>query len=119
MWKSKHVRKLETDRDEAYAALRHMLDENTELAKRLQETEEQLSRAAARNVSLSEEIEKREKACVDLADVNRRLRAEKDKAIEELKRSLDKYRELRDRVEKLAHRVEELTGEMIGSVHEL
>ena len=30
-----------------------------------------------------------------------------------------KYRELRDRVETLAHRVEEMTGGVIGAVHGL
>lgn len=103
MWK--RYRKLEVERDEANAALRHMMDENTELAKRLRETEEQLSHARADNRAL----------CMDIAAAT----AERDQALGELKRSLDKYRELRDRVEKLAHRVEEMTGEMIGSVHEL
>lgn len=98
MWKSRRVRGLETERDEANAALQHMMGENMELTKRLRETEGQLSRAAARNVNLV---------------------VEKDRAMAELERSLDRYRELRDRMEKLAHRIEEMTGEMIGSVHEL
>ena len=109
MWKSKRVLKLEA--------------ENVGLVMRLQGTEERLSKAVAKiahlNAEHAEEIEKREKACADLAAVNRRLRAERDRVMEELEQSLDKYRELRDRVEKLAHRVEEMTGEMIGSVHEL
>ena len=109
MWKSKRVRELEA--------------ENVGLVMRLQGTEERLSKAVAKiahlNAEHAEEIEKREKVCADLAKVNRRLREEKNEAMEALRRSLDKYRELRDRVEKLAHRVEEMTGEMVGSVHEL
>ena len=93
------------DRDEAYAAIRILDNKNTELAERLTETEKQLARADAQN---------------------RCLRAEKNEAVEKceearavLAHTLDKYRELRDRVEKLAHRVEEMTGDMISSVHEL
>ena len=105
MWKSKRVLKLEAERDAANSSLRHAMNEIMELVERLKETEEQLSRADAQN---------------------HRLRAERDEALEKceearavLAHTFDKYRELRDRMETLAHRVEEMTGDVIGAVHEL
>lgn len=105
MWKSKSYRKLETERDEANAALRHMMDENVELAKRLRETEAQLSRARADNRTF----------CMDISAAV----TERDRALEDAREAYGHYCELRDRVETLAHRVEEITGEMIGTVHGL
>ena len=105
MWMSKRCRRMMAERDEANSSLRQVMDKNTELVERLKETEEQLSRACAQN---------------------HRLGAERDEALEkfeEARAMMDhasaKYRELRDRVETLAHRVEEMTGGVIGAVHGL
>ena len=40
MWMSKRCRRIMAERDEANSSLRHMMDENTELAKNLRGTED-------------------------------------------------------------------------------
>ena len=130
MLKSKRVLKLEAELDEANYSLRRMMDENTELAKKLRATEDQLAFAhneyarLCRNVE--EEIKKCNKSYEDivkengrLLDDNKRLSLDRDTAIEGMDEAYAKYRYLRDRMETLAHRVEELLEEMIGAVHGL
>lgn len=130
MWMSKRALKLEAERDEANDSLRRMMDENTELVKKLRATEDQLvfvhneHDRLCRN--MEEEIKKRDKVCADFAkedvrlrDDNKRLSRDRDAAIEGMDEAYAKYHELRDRVETLAHRVEEALEEMIGAVHGL
>lgn len=130
MWKSKRVLKLEEEWDEANSSLRHMMDENTELVKKLRVTEELLEctrdmyARLCRNVE--EEIKKCNKSYEDiveengrLRDDNKRLSLDRDTAIDGMDEAYAKYHELRDRVETLAHRVEEALEEMIGAVHGL
>ena len=130
MWMSKRVLELEAELDEANSSLRHMMDENTELVKKLRATEDQLAFTHNEHARLcrnmEEEIKKRDKVCADFAkeDVrlrndNKRLSRDRDTAIEEMDEAYAKYHELRDRVETLAHRVEEMLEEMIGAVHGL
>lgn len=130
MWKSKRVLKLEADRDEANSSLRRMMDENTELVKNLRGTEDQLECARHMYARLCRdmemEIKKRDKVCADFAKENGRLREDnkrlsmdRDAAIGKREEACAQYRELRDRVETLAHRVEEMTGDVIGAVHGL
>lgn len=131
MWKSKRVLKLEAERDEANSSLRHMMDKNVELAKKLRATEEMLECAREMYARLcrnteEEEIKKCNKSYTDivkengrLRDDNKRLSLDRDTAIEGMDEAYAQYRELRDRVETLAHRVEETLEEMIGAVHGL
>lgn len=134
MWMSKRCRRMMAERDEANSLLQYMMDENTELAKNLRGTEDQLSCARSMYARLcremDEEIKKRDKVCADFAeeisrlrDDNKRLSRDRDTAIEELNEAHAQYRELRDRVETLAHGAEELLEamieEMIGAVHGL
>ena len=87
----KRVLKLEAERDEANSSLRHMMDENVELAK------------------------ENDRLRYD----NKRLSLDIDTAIEGMDEAYAKYRDLRNRVETLAHRVEEALEEMIGAVYGL
>ena len=130
MWKNKRALKLEAERDEANSSLRHMMDENTELVKKLRATEDQLACARSMYARLcretEEEIKKRDKVCADFAkedvrlrDDNKRLSLDRDTAIEGMDEAYAQYHELRDRVETLAHRIEEALEEMIGAVHGL
>lgn len=130
MWMSKRGRRMMAERDEANSSLRHMMDENVELAKNLRGTEDQLECAISMYARLcretEEEIKKRDKVCADFAeenvrlrDDNKRLSRDRDTAIEGMDEAYAQYHELRDRVETLAHRVEEALEEMIGAVHGL
>ena len=122
--------RLEAERDEANSSLRHMMDENTELVKKLRATEDQLAFAhneyarLCRNVE--EEVKKCNKSYEDivkengrLLDDNKRLSRDRDAAIGKMEEAYAKYHALRDRVETLAHRVDEALEEMIGAVHGL
>lgn len=126
----KMVPKLEAERDEANSSLRHMMDENTELVKKLRATEDQLVFAhneyarLCRNVE--EEIKKCNKSYEDivkengrLRDDNKRLSRDRDAAIGRMEEACAKYHALLDRVETLAHRVDEALEDMIGAVHGL
>ena len=126
----KTVLKLEAERDEANSSLRHMMDKNVELAKKLRATEDQLALATNDYARLcrnaEEEIKKCNKSYEDivkengrLRDDNKRLSRDRYAAIGEMDKACMKYNELRDRVETLAHRVEEALEEMIGAVHGL
>lgn len=134
MWMSKRCRRMMAERDEANSSLRHMMDENTELAKNLRGTEDQLECAHHMYARLCRdmemEIKKRDKVCADFAeenvrlrDDNKRLSMDRDAAIGKMEEACAQYRELRDRVETLAHGAEELIEvmieEMIGAVHGL
>lgn len=134
MWMSKRCRRMMAERDEANSLLQYMMDENTELAKNLRGTEDQLSCARSMYARLCRdtemEIKKCNKSYTDLVkengrlrDDNKRLSRDRDTAIEELNEAHAQYRELRDRVETLAHGAEELIEamieEMIGAVHGL
>lgn len=110
MLKSKRVLKLEAERDEANSSLRHMMDENTELVKKLRATEELLECARERCADIVKENER-------LRDDNKRLSRDRDAAIGKMEEAYAKYHALRDRVETLAHRVDEALEEMIGAVH--
>ena len=126
MWMSKRCRRMMAERDEANSSLRHMMDENVELVKKLRATEDQLALATndyarlCRNVE--EEIKKCNKSYTDLVkendrlrDDNKRLSLDIDTAIEGMDEAYAKYHELRDRAETLAHRVEDLLEEMDGA----
>ena len=122
--------KQEEKRDEANSSLRHMMDENTELVKKLRAMEEQLafvmSEYASLRMNVEEEVKKCNKSYEDivkengrLLDDNKRLSRDRDAAIGKMEEAYVKYHELRDRVETLAHRVDEALEEMIGAVHGL
>lgn len=126
----KTVLKLEAERDEANSSLRHMMDKNVELAKKLRATEDQLAFAHNEYARLCRNVEEEVKKCNKsyeaivkengrLLDDNKRLRLDIDTAIEGMDEAYAQYHELRDRVETLAHRVEEALEEMIGAVHGL
>ena len=126
----KMVPKLEAERDEANSSLRHMMDENVELAKKLRATEDQLALATNEYARLCRNVEEEIKKCNKsyeaiveendrLRDDNKRLSLDRDTAIEGMDEAYAKYRDLRNRVETLAHRVEEALEEMIGAVHGL
>ena len=130
MWTNKKCRRLEAERDEANSSLRHMMDENVELAKKLRATEGQLAFAHNEYARLCRNVEEEIKKCNKsyeaivkendrLRDDNKRLSLDIDTAIEGMDEAYAKYHELRDRVETLAHRVEEALEEMIGAVHGL
>ena len=122
--------KLEAERDEANSSLRHMMDENTELVKKLRATEDQLAFAHNEYARLCRNVEEEIKKCNKsyenivkengrLRDDNKRLSLDRDTAIEGMDEAYAKYRDLRNRVETLAHRVEEALEEMIGAVYGL
>lgn len=130
MWVSKRCRRMMAERDEANSSLRHMMDENTELVKKLRATEDQLAFAHNEYARLCRNVEEEIKKCNKsyeeivkengrLRDDNKRLRLDIGTAIEEMDEAHAKYHELRDRVETLAHRVDEALEEMIGAVHGL
>ena len=130
MLKSKRVLKLEAELDEANYSLRRMMDENTELAKKLRATEDQLAFAhneyASLRMNVEEEVKKCNKSYEDivkengrLLNDNKRLSRDRDAAIGKMEEAYAKYQYIRDRMETLAHRVEELLEEMIGAVHGL
>ena len=130
MWVSKRCRRMMAERDEANSSLRHMMDENTELVKKLRAMEEQLafvmSEYASLRMNVEEEVKKCNKSYEDivkengrLRDDNKRLSRDRDAAIGKMEEAYVKYHELRDRVETLAHRVDEALEEMIGAVHGL
>ena len=122
--------KLEAERDEANSSLRHMMDKNVELAKKLRATEDQLAFAHNEYARLCRNVEEEVKKCNKsyenivkengrLLDDNKRLSRDRDAAIGKMEEAYVKYHELRDRVETLAHRVDEALEEMIGAVHGL
>ena len=125
----KRALKLEAERDEANSSLRHMMDENTELVKKLRAMEEQLAFVMSEYASLRmnvEEVKKCNKSYENivkenerLLDDNKRLSRDRDAAIGKMEEAYAKYHALRDRVETLAHRVDEALEEMIGAVHGL
>lgn len=130
MWVSKRCRRMMAERDEANSSLRHMMDENTELVKKLRATEDQLAFAHNEYARLCRNVEEEIKKCNKsyeeivkengrLRDDNKRLRLDIGTAIEEMDEAYAKYRDLRNRVETLAHRVEEALEEMIGAVYGL
>ena len=108
----KMVLKLEAERDEANSSLRHMMDENTELVKKLRAMEEMLECTRESYADIVKENGR-------LLDDNKRLSRDRDAAIGGMDEAYAKYRYLRNRVETLAHRVEEALEEMIGAVHGL
>ena len=122
--------KLEAERDEANSSLRHMMDKNVELAKKLRATEDQLAFAHNEYARLCRNVEEEVKKCNKsyenivkengrLLDDNKRLSRDRDAAIGKMEEAYVKYHELRDRVEALAHSVDEALEEMIGAVHGL
>ena len=130
MWVSKRCRRMMAERDEANSSLRHMMDENTELVKKLRAMEEQLAFVMSEYASLRMNVEEEVKKCNKsyeaivkengrLRDDNKRLSRDRDAAIGKMEEAYVKYHELRDRVETLAHRVDEALEEMIGAVHGL
>ena len=130
MWMSKRGRRMMAERDEANSSLRHMMDENVELAKKLRATEDQLAFAHNEYARLCRNVEEEVKKCNKsyeaivkengrLRDDNKRLSRDRDTAIEGMDEAYAKYQDLRNRVETLAHRVEEALEEMIGAVHGL
>ena len=130
MWVSKRCRRMMAERDEANSSLRHMMDENTELVKKLRATEDQLAFAHNEYARLCRNVEEEIKKCNKsyeaivkengrLRDDNKRLSRDRDAAIGKMEEAYVKYHELRDRVETLAHRVDEALEEMIGAVHGL
>ena len=130
MWVSKRCRRMMAERDEANSSLRHMMDENTELVKKLRATEDQLAFAHNEYARLCRNVEEEIKKCNKsyeaivkengrLRDDNKRLSRDRDAAIGKMEEAYAKYHELRDRVETLAHRVDEALEEMIGAVYGL
>ena len=130
MWVSKRCRRMMAERDEANSSLRHMMDENTELVKKLRATEDQLAFAHNEYARLCRNVEEEIKKCNKsyeaivkengrLRDDNKRLSRDRDAAIGKMEEAYAKYHELRYRVETLAHRVDEALEEMIGAVHGL
>lgn len=130
MLKSKRVLKLEAERDEANSSIRRMMDENTELVKKLRATEDQLAFAHNEYARLCRNVEEEVKKCNKsyeaivkenerLRDDNKRLSRDRDAAIGKMEEACAKYHALRDRVETLAHRVDEALEEMIGAVYGL
>ena len=130
MWVSKRCRRMMAERDEANSSLRHMMDENTELVKKLRATEDQLAFAHNEYARLCRNVEEEIKKCNKsyeaivkengrLRDDNKRLSRDRDAAIGKMEEAYVKYHELRDRVETLAHRVDEALEEMIGAVYGL
>ena len=126
----KRALKLEAERDETNSSLRHMMDENVELVKKLRATEDQLAFAHNDYARLCRNVEEEIKKCNKsyeaiveengrLLDDNKRLSRDRDAAIGEMEKAYAKYRDLRNRVETLAHRVEEALEEMIGAVYGL
>ena len=63
MWMSKRCRRMMAERDEANSSLRHMMDENTELVKKLRATEDQLAFAHNEYARLCRNVEEEIKKC--------------------------------------------------------